>query len=108
MVSKQSVGAEATSNKPRPKNQDWMNEFSSESSPEETSLSQTHGEDNFAELFEASQQKQEIKEGEVVDGTVVAVSNEYATIDIGYKCEGLVPVQEFRDAQGVAHVAVGD
>ena len=40
MVSKQSVGAEATSNKPRPKNQDWMNEFSAETSPEETSLSQ--------------------------------------------------------------------
>ena len=108
MVSKQSVGAEATQNKPLPKNQDWMNEFVSDSGPEETSSTSSHADENFAELFEASQKQQEIKEGEVVDGTVVAVGPEYATIDIGYKCEGLVPIQEFRDATGTAHVAVGD
>src|ERR1700744_4667486 len=105
MVSKQSVVAE--SQKTAPKNQDWMKDFLAESGPEE-SESKAHGDENFAELFEASQQQQEIKEGEVVDGTVVAVTPEYATIDIGYKCEGLVPLQEFKDAQGVAHVAVGD
>ena len=65
-------------------------------------------EETFTELFEASQRQQEIKEGEVVDGTVVSVGTEYATIDIGYKCEGLVPIQEFKDAYGTAHVAVGD
>ena len=73
MVSKQSAGSEATK-KPAPKNQDWMNEFISESAPEETSASLSSDEENFAELFEASQKQQEIKEGEVVDGTVVAVS----------------------------------
>src|SRR6185437_15257563 len=109
MVSKQSVGAEATPNKPLPKNQDWMNEFISETGPEETSSTQTrHADENFAELFEASQKQQEIKEGEVVEGSVVAVGPEYATVDIGYKCEGLVPIQEFKDATGTAHVAVGD
>ncbi|MCM2277827.1 MAG: 30S ribosomal protein S1 [Oligoflexia bacterium] len=85
-----------------------MDEFENFSGPEETSGGLTDEEENFAELFEASQRAQEIKEGEVVDGTVVAVGNEYATIDIGYKCEGLVPIQEFKDAHGVAHVAVGD
>jgi small subunit ribosomal protein S1 len=85
-----------------------MDEFSSYSGPEETREELTSEEENFAELFEASQKQQEIKEGEVVDGTVVAVSPDYATIDIGYKCEGLVPIQEFKDAQGTAHVAVGD
>ena len=108
MVSKQSTGSEATKNKPIPKNQDWMNEFMSEGGPEETSSSRSHTDENFAELFEASQKQQEIKEGEVVDGTVVAVSSDYATVDIGYKCEGLVPLQEFKDATGTAHVAVGD
>jgi small subunit ribosomal protein S1 len=107
MVSKQSAGAEATK-KTAPKNQDWMNDFLSDSGPEETNTNHLGDEENFAELFEASQKQQEIKEGEVVDGTVVAVTPDYATIDIGYKCEGLVPIQEFKDAQGVAHVAVGD
>jgi small subunit ribosomal protein S1 len=107
MVSKQLAGAEATK-KTAPKNQDWMNDFLSDSGPEETSQNHLGDDENFAELFEASQKQQEIKEGEVVDGTVVAVTPDYATVDIGYKCEGLVPLQEFKDAQGVAHVAVGD
>ncbi|OFZ55448.1 MAG: 30S ribosomal protein S1 [Bdellovibrionales bacterium RIFOXYC1_FULL_54_43] len=85
-----------------------MDEFSSFSGTEESIESPDQSEENFAELFEASQRQQEIKEGEVVDGTVVAVGSEYATVDIGYKCEGLVPIQEFKDAHGVAHVAVGD
>jgi len=85
-----------------------MDEFESYSEAEETSRSLGDQDESFAELFEASQRQQEIKEGEVVDGTVVSVSPEYVTVDIGYKCEGLVPTQEFKDAQGVAHVAVGD
>ena len=105
MVVKQTTEAET---KPRPKNQSWMDEFSSYAGPEESAQHLDESEENFAELFEASQKQQEIKEGEVVDGTVVAISNEYATVDIGYKCEGLVPLQEFKDAHGVAHVAVGD
>src|SRR3954469_24298460 len=100
---------EAGASKSPPKNQSWMDEFGIDASPEETSQSHLNGADeNFAELFEASQKQQEIKEGEVVDGTVVSVGPEYATIDIGYKCEGLVPLQEFKDAQGASSVAVGD
>ncbi len=109
MVGKQTSGAEASKkSQPLPKNQSWMDEFSSYSSPEENSAQLDDAEENFAELFEASQRQQEIKEGEVVDGTVVSVGPEYVTVDIGYKCEGLVPIQEFKDAQGIAHVAVGD
>ena len=107
MVSKQTAGADSTT-KNLPKNQNWMAEFSSFSDAEDLDTSHESGEETFAELFEASQQQQEIKEGEVVDGTVVALSSEYVTVDIGYKCEGLVPTQEFKDAQGVAHVNVGD
>ncbi len=109
MVSKQTVGSEASSkSKPLPKNQSWMDEFSADLGPEDDSSQFDDGEENFAELFEASQQQQEIKEGEVVDGTVIAITPDYVTVDIGYKCEGLVPIQEFKDAQGTAHVNVGD
>jgi len=109
MVGKQTTGAEASKkSQPLPKNQSWMDEFSSYAGPEEASQHLDDGEETFAELFEASQRQQEIKEGEVVDGTVVSIGPEYVTVDIGYKCEGLVPIQEFKDAHGVAHVAVGD
>jgi small subunit ribosomal protein S1 len=108
MVTKQSATASAET-KARPKNQSWMDEFSQYLGDEDTGSSgMTAEEENFAELFEASQQQQEIKEGEVVDGTVVAVGTEYVTVDIGYKCEGLVPLQEFKDAYGTAHVQAGD
>ncbi len=40
---------------------------------------------------------QSLKEGEVVHGTVVAVTSEEVLVDIGYKCEGSVPVAEFTD-----------
>jgi small subunit ribosomal protein S1 len=108
MVGKQSTGAESSVSKPRPKNQSWMDEFSTFMGPEDLKTLNEDGEENFAELFEAYQSQQEIKEGEVVDGTVVSVGPEYVTVDIGYKCEGLVPTQEFKDAQGVAHVNAGD
>lgn len=110
MSGKQTVGVETSSkSQPRPNNQSWMDEFVTYLGPEEsTGQKQDEDEENFAELFEASIKQQEIREGEVVDGTVVAVGPEYVTVDIGYKCEGLVPIQEFKDAQGVANVNVGD
>ncbi|MEK7691961.1 MAG: 30S ribosomal protein S1, partial [Bdellovibrionota bacterium] len=94
------------------KNQSWMEEFAAQNGLGDDSLAAadaiTSEEETFAELFEASQAQQEVKEGEVVDGTVINIGNEYATIDIGYKCEGLVPIQEFKDADGVAQVKIGD
>ncbi len=112
MVSKQTSAGAETSKKAHlqgiPKNQSWMDEFTDLGDSHEEASSLDDSEESFAELFEASQAQQEIKEGEVVDGTIVAVGSEYATVDIGYKCEGLVPLQEFKDAQGTAHVAVGD
>ncbi len=49
------------------------------------------------ELMESSLQS--LKEGEVVRGTVVAVDSDEVLVDIGYKCEGSVPVSEFTDPE---------
>ena len=109
MVTKQTSGEETSKkNKAPTANEAWMNEFASFSGPEVDENAISGDEDNFAEMFAASNAQQEIREGEVVDGTIIGVGPEYVTVDIGYKCEGLVPTQEFKDAQGVAHVAVGD
>ncbi|RME52250.1 MAG: S1 RNA-binding domain-containing protein, partial [Deltaproteobacteria bacterium] len=63
-------------------------------------------EENFAEMLEAS--FKEIKEGEVVTGKVIQIEGDYVTVDIGYKSEGQIPIDEFRNAEGRIDVKVGD
>jgi len=48
---------------------------------------QAHGE-SFAALFEES--VKHVKEGEVVQGTVVAVDDDHVQVDVGFKSESLV------------------
>lgn len=63
-------------------------------------------EDNFMKLYEESLKS--IQEGEVVPGEIVQVEKEYVLVDIGYKSEGQIPIQEFMDAQGNLLAHVGD
>ncbi len=59
------------------------------------------------ELMETSLQT--LREGEVVRGTVVAVTADEVMIDIGFKCEGSVPIGEFVDrATGQLTVQLND
>ncbi|HET7826831.1 MAG TPA: S1 RNA-binding domain-containing protein, partial [Anaeromyxobacter sp.] len=66
--------------------------------------------EDFATLFEASQKTGgPIEEGKVVPGTVIALTKDYAVVDIGYKSEGQVPISEFVPAPGgEPAVKVGD
>jgi small subunit ribosomal protein S1 len=47
-------------------------------------------------------------EGEVVKGTVLQVSDSEVIVDVGYKSEGIIPVDEFRDETGKISVKPGD
>jgi small subunit ribosomal protein S1 len=47
-------------------------------------------------------------EGRVVSGTVVAIENDLAVIDVGLKSEGRVPLREFAAPGQKAEIAVGD
>jgi small subunit ribosomal protein S1 len=65
--------------------------------------------DSFAALFEASVSGGEFgKEGEIVQGTVVAVQRDNVIIDIGGKSEGMISLSEFTDATGAVTVKAGD
>ncbi len=67
------------------------------------------GGDSFAALFEASLQGGDFKkEGEIVQGTVVAVQRDNVVIDIGGKSEGIIAASEFADATGTVTVKAGD
>mgnify|MGYP001826036603 CR=1 FL=1 len=62
---------------------------------------------SMEELMETSLQT--LREGEVVKGTVVAVNADEVLVDIGYKCEGSVPLGELSDPEtGEPSVAVND
>ena len=49
-----------------------------------------------------------IAEGEVVKGTVLKVTDTEIVVDVGYKSEGIIPVDEFLDETGQVTVQPGD
>lgn len=65
-------------------------------------------EENFAALFEESLAKNPVKEGEIVQGTVIQITKDHVMVDIGYKSEGTIPAHEFRGINGEMTIAVGD
>jgi small subunit ribosomal protein S1 len=68
----------------------------------------TAAEETFAALFEESLKREDIKEGEIVRGRVIQVTKDYVVVDIGYKSEGQVAINEFSSAEGQIPVKEGD
>src|SRR5438874_4246379 len=70
------------------------------------------GDEDFATMFEASMKERGgeglLKEGDIVKGTIVQVTKDYAVVDIGYKSEGQIPISEFTNARGEVAVKAGD
>lgn len=65
--------------------------------------------DDFAELLNKSLGgENEAFEGKVVKGTVTAIENDLAVIDVGLKSEGRVPLREFAAPGQKAEIKVGD
>jgi small subunit ribosomal protein S1 len=62
--------------------------------------------DVMMRLYEQS--LQDVSEGEVVNGTILAVREGDVIVDIGYKSEGLVNIDEFRDFNGEVTISEGD
>jgi small subunit ribosomal protein S1 len=63
---------------------------------------------NFAELFEESQVEEKMRPGTVVTGIVVEVGSDFVVVNAGLKSEGNIPVEQFRNNEGVVDVKVGD
>ncbi len=74
-----------------------------------------HGDDQDADSAEYAQlldfydsSFRNIAEGEVVKGTVLKVTDSEVIVDVGYKSEGIIGVQEFLDENGQVTVQPGD
>jgi small subunit ribosomal protein S1 len=68
--------------------------------PDEDSASQMG---QWLQLYEDS--LKDLEEGEIVRGRVLKIDDKEVTVDVGFKSEGVIPVEEFPDLEGVK---VGD
>ncbi len=64
--------------------------------------------ESFAEMFEQSLASQELRRGAVVIGRVVDIQIDNVVINAGLKSEGVIPIEQFKNAQGELEVALGD
>jgi len=62
--------------------------------------------EDFARMYEES--IRDLREREVVTGTVVGISQDGVLVDVGYKSEGIIPKVQFEDEKGELTIAEGD
>ncbi|MBN8759478.1 MAG: 30S ribosomal protein S1 [Thiobacillus sp. 65-69] len=64
--------------------------------------------ESFAALFEESLSHQEMRQGEVITAEIVAIDNNFVTVNAGLKSESLIPIEEFKNDAGEIEAKVGD
>jgi small subunit ribosomal protein S1 len=62
--------------------------------------------DDFDALYEESVQG--FRDQDIVSGTVTEITRDYVTVDIGFKSDCLITVNEFQNSEGVLEVELGD
>lgn len=104
---------EVTGDKTNPTQNNTSNSGGENEAWEQPDVSGVEGEEEdlqdtakFIELCEESLKS--IQEGEVITGEVVQIDKDFVLVDIGYKCEGQVPLHEFLDAENKVTAKIGD
>ena len=64
--------------------------------------------ESFADLFEASLEQVNMNPGSIITGTVVGIENDFVVVNAGLKSDGVIPIEQFKNAKGELEVAVGD
>ena len=64
--------------------------------------------ESFAELFEESLAKTEMRPGSMLRAQVVDITPDAVIVDAGLKSEGIIPKWQFQDENGELEVQVGD
>jgi small subunit ribosomal protein S1 len=64
--------------------------------------------EDFGAMFEASLQAKRYKNGQTIEGTIVAIGPEVAFVNVGGKGEATIDLDELKNDQGVLEVAAGD
>ncbi|MDR3299391.1 MAG: 30S ribosomal protein S1 [Candidatus Accumulibacter sp.] len=72
------------------------------------STNPTTTQESFADLFEASLNRQEMRQGEVITAQVVRIDQNFVVVNAGLKSESYIDRGEFLDDAGGIEVAIGD
>jgi small subunit ribosomal protein S1 len=64
--------------------------------------------ESFAQLFEESLARQEMRQGEVITAEVMRVDQNFVVVNAGLKSESYIPVEEFLSDQGEVEAKPGD
>src|SRR4030095_14209332 len=70
---------------------------------EESDMSQA----DYEKLLDQYDKVKSLAEGEVRSGRILKVLENEVIVDIGYKSEGVIPIEEFRDPSGQIRAEVG-
>jgi small subunit ribosomal protein S1 len=69
---------------------------------------QPNAHENFAALFEESLARQEMRQGELITAEVTRVDYNVVVVNAGLKSESFIPIDEFKNDNGVVEVKPGD
>jgi small subunit ribosomal protein S1 len=64
--------------------------------------------ESFADLFEESLARQEMRQGEVITAEVVRIDQNFVVVNAGLKSESYIDREEFLNDQGVLEANIGD
>ncbi|QIE02023.1 30S ribosomal protein S1 [Buchnera aphidicola] len=64
--------------------------------------------ESFAQLFEESLKKIKTRPGSIIRGIIVAIEKDIVLVDAGLKSESAIPTEQFKNAQGILDIHVGD
>ncbi len=84
-------------------------DLKTDSSDEKLSEHTKSRDENMEKLMDMYDESfKRFQEGEVVSGRVISIDKDYVLVDIGYKSEGQIKIQEFKDETGKIIIQPGD
>ncbi|MBM4312042.1 MAG: 30S ribosomal protein S1 [Deltaproteobacteria bacterium] len=64
--------------------------------------------ESFEQMLEQSFSGKKMQVEEVTRGTVIKITSDYVIVDVGYKSEGQIPIEEFKNIDNQINVREGD
>ena len=83
-----------------------MEDMTDEANMMDDAMPEDESMESLMEMYEESFKR--FAEGEVVIGKIISVDKDHVLVDIGYKSEGQIRINEFRDESGEIRAEVGD
>ena len=74
--------------------------------PEGKELQSRNEPEDFQTLYRESLKT--LEEGQILKGTVINITPDHVTVDVGYKSEGQIPIREFQRRDRKIDVKIGD